>query len=544
MPSRPCVAVSWALLLRARHCGIPEIWHSCTRADVRHDARQNRGMVMNLKILNSCAMKTVCRWAMLSLLTVSVAHAADTPLADAVAKALQASGLPASAVGMVVLPLHAKQPVLAFGAQQPMQPASTIKLVTSAVALDRLGAHHRGSTELLTDAPQVGDVLQGDLFLRGGADPELGLPQLWELLAELRLKGIRDIAGQVVLDRSLFRPARTDLDVPAFDDAPEFPYNVIPDALQLAGNLMSLELTADDKLMTARTVPALQGVELVNLMTLIDGPCARWADGGQWQPSTTTRSNTPQGTVVRIELRGQFPKNCTQRQALQLMDRNDLAQRLIGHAWASLGGTWRGSVVEGTTPTAARLLARRESRPWGEVLRAVNKRSDNPLTRLLFLSLGVAHMAAEPGQSTSQLAAREVKRWFTEHDITTEGLVLDNGSGLSRSERITPWQLARVVQEGLRGTYAPELLSSLPTVGVDGFMRERWEKSAASGRARLKPGGLRNVVSYAGMVLDANNEAVVMVIIVNHNELRRARGLVDALLEWVATSKFPQSAAQ
>lgn len=480
----------------------------------------------------------------------ATAFAPDT-LPEPVRAALLASGLPNSAAGIVVLPLRSKRATVAFGAELPMQPASTIKLVTSAVALDRLGPEHRGFTELLSNAAQIdggsnsnvssnisnnNDTLQGDLFLRGGADPELGLPQLWALLAELRFKGIRHIVGNVVLDRHLFRPARSDINLPAFDDAPEFPYNVIPDALQLAGNLLALDLQSDDKTLSARLFPALPDVEIVNGMSLVDGPCARWADGGQWQPASTTRVETGERSLVRIELRGQFPRRCTQRPLLQLMERNDLAERLLRHAWTSLGGSWTGQVMEGRTPDGARLLARREARPWGELLRMVNKRSDNPLTRLLYLSLGVPHMAGAPHMTTAELASREVQRWFVQHGIPTQGLVLDNGSGLSRSERITPMQLARVVQVGLNGTFAPELMSGMPTVGVDGFMRERWGQSAASGRGRLKPGGLRNVVSYAGVLKDAKGVEQVVVIIVNHGELRRARAVVDALVEWVATN--------
>ena len=165
-----------------------------------------------------------CAW----LLCAAAARAADPPLPAAVANALRQAGLPSDALAAVVMPVAAPGGGLAGGldgwwdgwwarrsgvhwqaqADRPMQPGSAIKLLTVAVALDRLGPNVSGFTELLTSAPQQGDMLAGDLVLRGGADPELGLPQLWALLAELRHgQGIREIAGDIVLDRHLFRPA-------------------------------------------------------------------------------------------------------------------------------------------------------------------------------------------------------------------------------------------------------------------------------------------------------------------------------------------------
>ena len=479
-------------------------------------------------MLNGPARPLAVLMRMLLLTCVSAAAAPPT-LPETVRAALLRAELPEDAIGVVVLPLAAGKPLWAHRANVPMQPASTIKLLTSAVALDRLGPHHRGYTELRSAAPQQGDLLQGDLVLRGGADPELGLPQLWALLAELRWAGVRELGGDIILDRQLFRPARSDIGVPPFDQAPQFQYNMIPDALQLAGNLVTLELAADTTTLRARLLPPLDQTELVNSMTLIDGACQDWDESTPWQTPLTTR----QGPLVRIELRGNFPRGCTKRAELQLMDRNDLAERLLRHAWASLGGSWSGQVREGPAPEGTRLLARREARPWGEVLRHMNKTSDNPETRLLYLSLGLAGMASEPNKTTAELAAREVRRWFDEHRIPTAGLVLDNGSGLSRSERITPMQLARVIQQALRGRYAPELLMSLPLAGVDG---QRFKESPTEGRARLKPGGLRNVGSLAGVVEDADGKPWVMVAIVNHEQPRRGRPVIDALVEWITLS--------
>ena len=246
---------------------------------------------------------------------------ADSALPAAVASALLRAQLPADALAAVVLPVGQQRsigsssnngrsrPSWAHQADRLMQPASTAKLVTTIVALDRLGPNMRGFTELLSAAPQQGDVLAGDLVLRGGADPELGLPQLWALLAELRWAGIREIAGDIVLDRTLFRPTGPAAGTTPFDAWPELAYNQAPDALQLNANLMGLEISSEDPAaagkVVARAVPPLPGVEIdASALRLTERSCRDWAE--DWL-SPPLRAEPAPGRL-RITLRGGFPK--------------------------------------------------------------------------------------------------------------------------------------------------------------------------------------------------------------------------------------------
>jgi serine-type D-Ala-D-Ala carboxypeptidase/endopeptidase (penicillin-binding protein 4) len=461
---------------------------------------------------------------------------ADDALPAPVAAALAKAGLPADALAAVAIPRTRWARTWQHRADVAMQPGSAMKVLTTIVALDRLGPNHRGRTELLAAGPIVGEMLDGDLVLKGGADPDLDQAALLGLLFELRQRGVREIAGGLVLDGTLFRPARIDQNLPPFDDAPEWPYNVIPDALMATGNLAGLALSSDDSgAVRARLTPPLEGVEIdTSALVLEDRDCDDWDEA--WQ--TPSAVQTVPGRW-RIALQGRYPRRCEASARLQLLDRTLLTERLIRTLWTSLGGSWRqppGSVREAATPAGARRIALHESRDWGEVLRPMNKTSDNALTRLLFLQLGLAAMERDATTPTLELARREVARWFDERGIARPGLVTDNGSGLSREERIAPRTMAKMIGAALDGPHAPELLMSLPVAGVDGTLRRRLKGTRAEGWARLKTGTLKNVRALAGTVRDTRGDTWVVVAMVNHDDAARASPVLDALIEWVANS--------
>ena len=470
------------------------------------------------------------------VLAIAAPALRDDVLPPAVTAALANAGLPEDALAAIALPLRTRwaRP-WQYRATQAMAPGSTMKLVTSVVALDRLGPNHRGRTELLAAGKIEGELLEGDLVLKGGADPDLDLPALWQMLWQLRQRGVREITGDVLLDRTLFRPARIDLGLPPFDESPEWPYNMIPDALMLAGNLMRISLASDGTAVRARLAPPLEGVEIdAGSMTLSESACADWED--DWLPPLIEEAP---GAAFRVGLRGGFPRRCEASAELQLIDRNVLAERQLRALWTSLGGVWRrapGGVREGAAPIDAVTIATHTSRPWGEVLRQMNKQSDNAHTRLLFLQLGVAAMTQDATTPTLELARREVERWFDEQHIDRRGLVLDNGSGLSRSERIAPRTMALMLKAAHAGKHAPELLMSLPVAGVDGTMRRRLKGTPAEGWARLKTGTLKDVTALAGYVRDTRGDTWVVVAMVNHEQAAKGRPVLDALIEWVAKS--------
>lgn len=474
------------------------------------------------------------------MLALSGCAGLSRELPPPVAEVFSRSGVPASSFAVVAFPLAAPQQGLRLNADQPMQGASTMKLLTAAAALYQLGPNSRGRTELLvagdpgaapaTMAPD-GRLLT-PLYLKGGADADLDWSALWFMLRDLRERhGVQELAGGVVVDRSMFRPSRPELGAPAFDEQPEFPYNVIPDALNLNGSLLSFDLRSDGQQVQARPFPAFGGLDIdTQPLTLNDRGCTDWEDGWQIPQASLPAGSSTDG--ARLQMRGSFPRDCQVRQSLNLLDRQWTTAQALRQLWASLGGSLTGEIREGATPVPARVLVRHQDRPLAELLRPVLKSSDNATTRLIFQRLGAA--AAQPGEDTLVAAQRSVRDWLVTQGVDPHGVVLENGAGLSRIERISAAQMAAMLQAVQRGPYGPELLATLPVAGVDGTLARRFKDTPAQGRARLKTGTLRDVVALAGYVPDASGQLWVVVTIVNDVHAAQARPAMDALVAWVA----------
>lgn len=490
-------------------------------------------------------LRPVLLAALLAGLGLSTAQA---QLPESVSLLLRSANIPEDAMGAIVL--RGNSTVLSHGAERSMQPASTMKLVTTAVGLEQLGPIFRGRTELRTSADVINGVLKGDLILRGGADTDFNADVLAHMLQTLRNQGIVKIKGDLILDRQLFHPARLDIGALPFDESAEFRYNVIPDALLLNTNLIDINMNSTERQLTILMQPALENVSITNDMKLVKGSCARWEDG--WRPPEYRRDANGRLQVI---LHGTFPQNCSKSTSINVLDRNDYADRLFRATWKRLGGTITGTVREapftGLPPTAepvgTRMLADHVARALPEVLRDINKTSDNTLARTLFLSLGSLQsdgwlgsrpVAMTAPEDTASRARQVIQEWFQRHNIDTQGMLVDNGSGLSRTGRIAPAQMAGVLQAMQQSPWAPEFQSSLPIVALDGTMRKRLLDSPAAARARIKTGTLKNVVAIAGYVPDANNQQCVVVAMINSDLVGNGNGraAVDALIEWVARS--------
>ena len=438
-------------------------------------------------------------------------------------QALRAAGVPTKSVAAIVQEVGPRKPVLSVNAHAAMNPASVMKLVTTLAALELLGPAYRWRTEAHLEGTLREGVLEGNLVLKGTGDPKLNVESFWMLLRALRGKGLREIRGDLVLDRSHF--ARAGGDPARFDGDAFRPYNVLPDALLV--NFKSLRFTflpepasGAVRLYVEPRPPAL---EVVNVLALAEGGCPEGrAFRDLLQP-------TFEPARQRAMFTGRYPSSCGEKELnVALLEPNDHVGGVTRQLWNELGGTWSGAVREGPAPAAAPFHVH-ESPPLGEIVRDVGKFSNNVMARQLFLSLGAA--SSGPPASAAKASAA-VKAWLARKDIVVPELVLENGSGLSRVERISAAGLAALLQAAWRSAVMPEFVSSMPVAAVDGTMRRRLKGDGVAGHAHIKTGLLSDARSMAGYVLDRNGNRYVVVMLVNHPNAHQAQGALDALLRW------------
>jgi D-alanyl-D-alanine carboxypeptidase/D-alanyl-D-alanine-endopeptidase (penicillin-binding protein 4) len=178
-------------------------------------------------------------------------------------------------------------------------------------------------------------------------------------------------------------------------------------------------------------------------------------------------------------------------------------------------------------------LVATESPSLSEVVRDINKFSNNVMARQLFLTLS-AQTLTPPGRNDRSFEV--VQSWLSQRALVLPGLVMENGSGLSRAERISASGMARLLEAAFQSAVMPEFMASLPLVAFDGTMRRRLKSDGVAGRAHIKTGSLADVRSIAGYVLDQNSRRHVVVFFINHANAARGQAAQDALLKWVHDS--------
>jgi D-alanyl-D-alanine carboxypeptidase/D-alanyl-D-alanine-endopeptidase (penicillin-binding protein 4) len=447
-----------------------------------------------------------------------VAGAAAAPLPEPVAQALRVANVPLSAVGISVVPLSGTGLTLAINEQVPLNPASTMKLVTTLAGLELLGPQYVWRTEALAVAPVANATLEGDLYLRGSGDPQFVIEQFWLLVQRLRGVGIREIRGDLVLDRSAFEAANHDPG--AFDGESLRPYNAGPDALLLNYKSVSFHFVpdVDPKQVRVYAVPQLAGMSVPPTVRTVEGPC------NDWRARLAGDFSDP----LRPQFRGGYPLSCGERVwHVSLLGHTQYIDAVFRAVWSASGGSWQGRARDGRAPPDARRLAQHESESLAEVVRAINKYSNNVMARQLFLTIG-GEASRQP--ANAERAQRVVGDWLVGKGLERREFVLENGAGLSRIERLTAAGLSRLLAAAFAGPLMPEYVSSLPLVGVDGTMRKR---AGAAGSAHIKTGLLVDTRAVAGYVLAASGRRYAVVAFVNHPNAGATQGALDDLLNWV-----------
>ncbi|HUH41141.1 MAG TPA: D-alanyl-D-alanine carboxypeptidase/D-alanyl-D-alanine-endopeptidase [Castellaniella sp.] len=460
-------------------------------------------------------------WAGAGLLAGALAQGLPPELQ----KAWQATRIPDSSLSLEIK--EANGPTLiSLRATEPRNPASVMKMVTTWSGLSGLGPDYVWRTRLLSEQGARIDqqgTLKGPLYVQAAGDPFLAIQDLWNLLRQLRLRGIKNLS-EVVVDRGIFGAVR--IDPGDFDDSPDRPYNASPDAMMVNFGATRLLFQPD--------VAARKWIAIVDPPTRdvrVSGQI-EWAEGRcPGSPSVATDVLHQNGATV-IQVRGRAVGSCGEFSVYRLVTGQHVYfDALFRMLWKELGGTLARDIRAGAVPGNATPLVWHDSPALSDIIRQINKHSNNVMARMLLLTLGaeVNGRGATPvsgGQGVLQLLRNQ--------GVDTSGWVLDNGSGLSREGRITAHGLAQMLDVAWRSPLMPEFVSSLAISGVDGTVRRRLRDDETRGQAHLKTGTLRNARALAGYVRGASGKRYILVSLVNDGNAAGVRAFDDALVRWLA----------
>jgi D-alanyl-D-alanine carboxypeptidase/D-alanyl-D-alanine-endopeptidase (penicillin-binding protein 4) len=449
----------------------------------------------------------------------------NAALPPAVMQALKKAGIPAGSVAAVVQELGATRPAISHEAQDSVNPASVMKLVTTYAALELLGPAYRWKTEAYLDG--------NDVVLKGYGDPKLDYESFWMLLRNLRGRGLRDIRGDLVLDRSHFGAVADG----RIDDDAFRPYNVAPDALLVNFKSLRFSFVPGEAGVTVFAEPALPGLELINTLKLAEGSCP---EGRSFRSLIQAEF---QAKPPRASFTGAYPAVCGEKELnVALFEPQEYVAAMVKQLWGEMGGTWTGVVRQGSASPAARLVYVHESEPLAQVVRDINKFSNNVMARQLYLTVA-AEMGGPPARP--ELALVSIRQLLKAKGVKAPELVIENGSGLSRIERASAATIAAVLEAAWRSAVMPEFVASLPLAAADGTMRKRLLGEGVAGRAHIKTGLLQDVRSIAGYVLDRHGRRHLVVMIINHPRASvEGQPALDAMLGWIYEGATSRAAAR
>lgn len=447
------------------------------------------------------------------------------PVPPELQQALRATGLPGSSVSVYVREVGGG-PVISVNASEPRNPASVMKMVTTWAGLLALGPEHTWRTTALADHGVRIDeqgTLAGPLYIKAAGDPFLSVQDLGGLLRELRLRGIKNLSD-VVIDRSVFGPVA--IDPGAFDGALDRPYNASPDAMMVGLGAVRVLFHPDTRGQKWIPVidPPVQGVRVTGEVGWRSGVCPG-------SPRIATQLSTA-GSETLIQVSGEAVGSCGAFSTYRLAQSQErYFAAVFRMLWREMGGTLARDIRAGRVPASAQAVAWHDSDSLANMIRVINKQSNNVMARMLLLNVGVKTNG--PG-ATAHSAANAALAVLRNDNIDIRGWVIDNGSGLSRTERLTAAGLGDMLDGVWRSPLLGEFVSSLAISGVDGTVRRRLHNSDARGMAHLKTGTLRDARALAGYVLGASGKRYILVSMANHGNAVAIRSFEDALVKWLA----------
>lgn len=465
------------------------------------------------------------RAAGICALFIQVANGADA-LPDSVQRILDAHEISADTFSAFVQRVDAEKPLLAVNPDTLRNPASTMKLLTTFVALEALGPTYRWMTEAYLGGTLENGTLDGDLYLKGYGDPYMVVERFWLFLRQMRQRGLRNIGGDLVIDNSYFDMPTVDRD--AFDGQGLRTYNVVPDAFLVNFQAISFIFNPDPLTNRVEIIadPLPANLDIRNRIELADGRCGGYSNG-------IVIDTADRAELDRVTFSGRVGRRCSEyRLSRALLSAPTYAYGVFRSLWEESGSALEGTLHVAEVPEGLEPFHVMESESLSDIIRSINKWSNNVMARHLLLTVGAERFGAP---ATVEKGREAAVRVLGERGLDFPGLRIDNGAGLSREARISARSLARLLLAADKSIYRAEFVSSLALAGMDGTMRRRFREESLAGRMHLKTGRLDDVFSMVGFVRSRSGHDYVVVAIQNGTDAHRGPGeeAQSALLRWV-----------
>jgi D-alanyl-D-alanine carboxypeptidase/D-alanyl-D-alanine-endopeptidase (penicillin-binding protein 4) len=430
-------------------------------------------------------------------------------------------------VGIIVQSMRTGQVLYQKNASELLVPASNLKLFTAYAALARLGPNFRYQTQFLTDAPGgIHDgALEGNLYAKFSGDPEFDLDDLTEMVANLKHLGLHTVRGNLFVDNSNYQ--REGFSPGTVPEDKNYCYAAPVDALILDNNCASVTLLPGKQVGAPARLIFPKGIQVPmrnNVVTRRYGPCGlRLTDDGTGYELTGCVRTHHRAAGISFPLQNSKPYG------------EAAIRSLLQKYGIQITGAVQPSAIN--LPRPLHLLSAHYSRPLSDLVFHMLKTSDNLIANSLFKQVG-AHYFNEPGSWNN--GGKAVYQILTDRgSLNLSNMVMVDGSGLSRYNLVSPWQISQLLTAAYRdNSLATPFISSLPIGGINGTLKHRMGTRDMIGRVRAKTGTMKGVSSLSGYIQTTNQDVLVFSIIVNdfRGSAARFRLLEDRICRVLSSS--------
>ena len=504
----------------------------------KHFYAQFSGLVLTLLFINPLLIQ---------------AAAAQPSIPNSVEQAIKRSGISKESISIAVTeipsaanPKPAARSILSWRDEVAMNPASTIKLLTTLVALDVLGPKYRWKTDLFTDGAIKNGTLKGNIYFVGHGDPKWIPEELIKLTKQLRQLGVQRIDGNLIFDRSAY--TKQVMEENSIDGETLRAYNVPPDPLLYAFRTISFQINPNKNgdAFNITYTPKLARFTIQNELTMSSAPCEgvkrdiRLDIIPNPNEINTSQLNNRSAIQWRAVFTGEISRYCKNLSFnVVKFDPDTFLTLGFTAAWEEAGGKWSRppNGQAGSVPIYARPLLSYEGLTLLDASQDINKLSNNVMARQVFLTLGLEKMG-KPTDITS--SEKVIHAWLNQRGLQFPELIIENGSGLSRNEAISARNLNKLLISGQELPISDVFLSTLPLVGSEGTVRHRLINQMRNflhlkkkPEARIKTGSLDNVRSISGYVFSKSGRIYAVTSFINDPKANRGQEIHDQLLTWL-----------